>query len=533
MLKTLIKKQLLEINKSFFYDYRRNRPKTKQGIILSILLYGVLLIGVLGGLFSMLAYSMAGSMVAAGFDWLYFLIMDGIAIILGIFGSVFSTFSSMYLAKDNDLLLSMPIPVRHIMAARLLGVYLMDLMYTLVVLIPMSVMYWIAAPVSAASIIGPIVLSFMTTLFVLVLSTALGWLVARISLKMKNKSIATTLIALAGLGLYYLVYFKALRSIEDFIANISSMEIEITGAVKPLYFIGKTGAGELVPMLAVSAVVLVLAALVYFILNKTFIRIVTTKTGASKAVYKEGKSKARSVSKALLFKEIKRFTSSSTYLLNCGLGAVLLLIAAVALLIKGQDLLGALNVMFEDAAADMIPVIAAGALCSIMSMIDITAPSVSLEGKTIWIYQSLPVSPKQILRAKAEVQLLIAGIPGILLALSLVFTLRTGIVDSVLIILFTALVILAQALYGLFLNLRNPNLNWTSEMMVIKQGMSIFAAIFTAMILGVAMIVSGIFLAPIIGGTLLLGIWIAVFALVTVLMGSWIGKRGTVIFANL
>ena len=101
MLKTLIKKQLLEINKSFFYDYRRNRPKTKQGIIMSILLYGVLLIGVLGGLFSMLAYSMAGSMVAAGFDWLYFLIMDGIAIILGIFGSVFSTFSSMYLAKDN------------------------------------------------------------------------------------------------------------------------------------------------------------------------------------------------------------------------------------------------------------------------------------------------------------------------------------------------------------------------------------------------------------------------------------------------
>ena len=140
MLKTLIKKQLLEINKIFFYDYRRNRPKTKQGIIVSILLYGVLLLGVLGGLFSMLAYSMAGSMVAAGFDWLYFLIMDGIAIILGIFGSVFSTFSSMYLAKDNDLLLSMPIPVRHIMASRLLGVYLMDLMYTLVVLIPMSVM---------------------------------------------------------------------------------------------------------------------------------------------------------------------------------------------------------------------------------------------------------------------------------------------------------------------------------------------------------------------------------------------------------
>ena len=35
-----------------------------------------------------------------------------LAIVLGAFGSVFNTYSSLYLAKDNDLLLSMPIPVR-------------------------------------------------------------------------------------------------------------------------------------------------------------------------------------------------------------------------------------------------------------------------------------------------------------------------------------------------------------------------------------------------------------------------------------
>lgn len=60
-------------------------------------------------------------------DWLYFALMGLLAILLGSFGSVFNTYSGLYLAKDNDLLLSMPIPVNAIMGARLLSVYLLGL----------------------------------------------------------------------------------------------------------------------------------------------------------------------------------------------------------------------------------------------------------------------------------------------------------------------------------------------------------------------------------------------------------------------
>ncbi|MBO4409281.1 MAG: hypothetical protein J5775_00865 [Spirochaetales bacterium] len=532
MLKTLIRKQLLEINKSFFYDYRRNRAKTKGRIVTSILLYLVLLVGVLGGMFTVMAGSMAGPLSEAGFDWLYFLIMDGVAIILGIFGSVFSSYSSLYLAKDNDFLLSMPIPVRHIMVARLLGVYLMDLMYTLVVLIPMCIMYWIAVPASVASIVGPIVLTVMTTLFVLVLSTGLGWVVARISLKMKNKSLATTFIALAGIGLYYFIYFKAVNIIQDFINNITSMEIKIEGAVKPLYFIGKTGAGETVPMLVVSAVVIVLTVAVYLILNRTFIKIVTTKTGASRTVYKGDSSKARSADKALLFRELKRFTSSSTYTLNCGMGALMMVLAAVFLLIKGTFVFGTISELFGGGEA-VIPVVAGGIICAMMAMVDITAPSVSLEGKTIWISQSLPVSSMQILNAKLKTQLLISLPPAVLLAISEAIVLKLGIVDSILVVVLSIAAAIAQAQFGLFMNLKNPNLNWTSEMMVIKQGLGIFIALFAPMILGVVIIFSGIFLANAIGGTLLLGIWLVLTVVLAVLLDRWLRKRGTVIYESL
>ena len=84
-------------------------------------------------------------------------------------------------AKDNDLLLSMPIPVSVLMASRLLGVYLMGLMYSGVVLLPAVIVYWIVAAPSAAAVAGSILLVLLVSIFVLTLSCALGWVVAKIS----------------------------------------------------------------------------------------------------------------------------------------------------------------------------------------------------------------------------------------------------------------------------------------------------------------------------------------------------------------
>ena len=43
------------------------------------------------------------------------------AVLLGAFGSVFNTYAGLYLPKDNDLLLSMPIPVSVLVAAKILA----------------------------------------------------------------------------------------------------------------------------------------------------------------------------------------------------------------------------------------------------------------------------------------------------------------------------------------------------------------------------------------------------------------------------
>lgn len=87
-------------------------------------------------------------MGAVEMDWMYFALMGFTSVFLGAFGSVFNTFSSLYLSKDNDLLLSMPIPVNAIMVSRLLSVYLMGLMYSASVILPavllaLSIVVWL------------------------------------------------------------------------------------------------------------------------------------------------------------------------------------------------------------------------------------------------------------------------------------------------------------------------------------------------------------------------------------------------------
>ena len=169
MLKTLLKKQLTEIFRSYFYDAKKNRARSKTSIALYIVLYVFLMVGLLGGIFTFLARSMCSALASAGVSWLYFAILGLLSIFLGVVGSVFNTYSGLDLGKDNDLLLSMPIPPKYILASRLLSVYLMGLMYSGVVSLPAVAVYWFSVRASAAALFGGIMFVLLISVFVLTL----------------------------------------------------------------------------------------------------------------------------------------------------------------------------------------------------------------------------------------------------------------------------------------------------------------------------------------------------------------------------
>ena len=57
MVKLLIKKQLREIFRGWFVNQKTNQRRSKAGVIGFLLLFVVLMVGVLGGIFTVLSFS--------------------------------------------------------------------------------------------------------------------------------------------------------------------------------------------------------------------------------------------------------------------------------------------------------------------------------------------------------------------------------------------------------------------------------------------------------------------------------------------
>jgi len=465
-------------------------------------------------------------------SWLYFLLMGGISVVLGAFGSVFNTYSGLYLAKDNDLLLSLPIPARTIVTARLLNVYLLGAMYSALAILPALVVYWIVVGATAARVICGLALFLIVTVIVLLLSCVLGWVIAKISLRLKNKSFISVLVSLLFIAAYYFVYFRANEFIRDLIQNADVYGEKIRGAAYGLYLFGRVGEGDWAAAAAFIAVTAAVFAAVWTVLNRSFLSIATASGKTVRIRYAEKTVRQKTPFRALLGKEFGRFASSPNYMLNCGLGILLIPAAGVLLLIKGPEVAGVLDGVFAARPGTAAVLLCAG-LCMLAPMNDMATPSVSLEGRSLWIPQSLPVEPKTVLRAKMSVQLILTAVPMLFAALCAALVMRASPAERLLLAVTPALYAVFSALFDTYLGVRMPVLNWTSELAPIKQSGAVAIALFGGWFLCVVLAGLYLLIGYRIGAVLYLLVWTVLFAAASLLLLRWQDTKGADAFAEL
>ena len=533
MLKLLLKKQLLEIFQVYYYDAKKNKARSKVSTVLHFLLFALLVFGLLGGIFTFLAVKLCPPLLAADMDWLYFALMGLISVLLGAFGSVFNTYAGVYLPKDNDLLLSMPIPVSALVGARLAGVYLMGLLYSAVVILPAVLVYWVTVGVTLPAVLGGLLLTLLISIFVLTISCMLGWMVARISQKLKHKSLITVLVSLAVIGVYYFVYFRAQTMIQQLLANAAVYGAQIKGTAYPVYLFGSVGVGDVRASIIISAAVAALFSLMWVLLSHSFLQIATATGKVTHREYRETRSRQRSTNTALLCREFSRFAASPSYMLNCGLGTFLMPVCGVAVLWKGGELFAVLDAIFAE-TPDSVPFLLCVVLCSLASMNFMTAPSVSLEGKSLWLLQSLPVESWRIFQAKIRMQLILTGLPLLLCigCTAAVYPLHP--MQILMLLLFASSYTLLMALVGLFFGVKMPTLTWTGEIMPIKQGAPVMITLFCGFGYIVLLFV-GFMLLP--GWTLgflgYMSCFVGANLLLSVPIYLWLRKQGVARFSAL
>ena len=531
MTKALLRKQLMELFSFLWRDKKKNRFRTGSQLVLSVLLY-LVLFALIAVMFSSMAWMLCSPLVEAGMGWLYFALMGLIGVALGVFGSVFNTYASLYQAKDNSMLLAMPIKPGKLLLVRLTGVYTMGLLYELLIMVPTLIIYYITARPGVLSVVFSILIVFVLSVFVLTLSTVLGWVVALISGKVRHKSLVTVVLSLAFLAAYYYLYMKAYGMLQSLLAAPELTGDFIRGRLYLLYQMGLAAEGNTPALLIFTAMVLVLFAIVFLVLARSYTRLSTFSRGAAKKQYREQAVKAGSVGSALFHKELRRFLGSPTYMLNCGLGTLMMVVGAVALLIKGADVAAMLFALFGSESG-WVPLIACAAVCMISCMNDTTAPSVSLEGKNLWLVHSFPVSGWQALRAKLRLHLTITLPPAVLLTIAVEIVLRPAASYALLIPIVFFLFLWFMAELGLAVNLLSPNLDWTNEIVPIKQSMSVAVTLFGGWVLVIAL--GGLYylLSRFVAPAIYLTYVAAALLAAALALLAWLKHKGAQIFESL
>lgn len=527
MFKALLRKQLYEINTWLFQNKKQGKRRSKGAIMAALTGY-IALLAVLGVMFGFMAKGICVSFYSLGFGWLYFTLISIGTVLLGVFGSVFSTYASLYSAKDNEILLSMPIPPRYILAVRLFGVWFLGAIFSAVLYLPAFLVYLIFAEFSFGTLLLGTLTFFVLSIFVLTLSALLGFVVAKITAKLKKKSFLTVIFSLTFIVLYYLFYFRVGELIGSMLNDLASVGGQIK-TVLPLYWLGAASL-EFLPFLWIFLIVAAFFGLLMLLMDHSFLKMATVGNTVAKKEYREKKTKYRGVSRALFFRELRHFSSSAAYMLNCSLGTIFLPAIGIFALVK-RDFFAAFAT--QVLPTDLFVLICCFVLCVCASMNDITAPAVSLEGKTVWIVQSLPIDPFRVLFAKIQVHLLMTE-PAIFVAAVLsAVAVKLSFWHFLLLWLVPSLFSLLLAVGGLVLGTVKHNLSWTSEITPIKQSAAVFFTMFGGFVLvallGALYFALRKYLAPTVYMVLVACFLIGASAGLFV----WLKKRGCMLFSHL
>lgn len=466
-------------------------------------------------------------------QWLHYAFAGGIAVLLSVFGSVFSTQSQLFQSKDNELLLSMPIKPRDVLLSRLLLVYLLNFLFTLLVLLPCGIAAAETFGTTGVGIAGYVLAAFLLPLLSTAICCLLGWLLSLLTARANNKAIINTLMTVAFLVVFYLVYFRFLKiafnedgnAIETITLLLTKLEGVFASYLAPFYWFGKLFAeGNVLCGLGALAVIVLPMVLAVVLISKSFYKITMSGSKVKKRVYLQKSMRVSGLRWALVRKELKHFSASAAYMTNCSMGILMLLAASVFLLIK-RDLAEQLTILLPDEG--VITLLAVLALCFVSFGNTITAPSVSLEGKNRWIVQSIPTDMSNVLLAKVDMHLILTA--PVLLFASIVFAVCFGIsgIGLVLLLVLPQVMNLLSALAGLWLNILMPKYEWASETVPVKQSAPVAIVLIGSMLY--PMVLAGvyfIFLMQIISPFAMLGIFGGISVVLCAVLWLWIRKKG-------
>lgn len=414
--------------------------------------------------------------------------------------SFFKAGSVLFSMKSYDIMVSLPVTKSAILISRFVTMYVTNLLFSLIVMIPgLAVHIWFAKPGISFYIISLMAVLF-APLLPLTISSILGALIKGISSRMKKKTLVETFLTVGLVVVIMVGSFRMgpktenldMEALKELIGTLTSA---LGNIFPPALWYHQALQGSILHFLLLLGIPALIFTLFVWILSKRFTEICTGLNATyAKHNYKLGELKAEHVLLSLFKKEMKLYFSSSLYVTNSGIGYILAVLLAGAIAVMGVDSLAEFMEMpmFLPLIHKVLPFVLAMPLC----MMSTSACTISMEGKTFWQLQVLPVKAKDIYNAKLLWNLAVAA-PFYLASVVLMLIGAKPALSDALHYFLIPLVLLAYCIVlGLACNLWFPKLNWDNEAQVVKQGAAVLVSMLGGVIAVIAPAVLAIALQP-------------------------------------
>ncbi|WP_019239351.1 MULTISPECIES: hypothetical protein [Enorma] len=407
---------------------------------------------------------------------------------------------------DFDLVMSLPVPRRTVVAARVAALYTSAMFMGAVASVPVWAVYlacvacspWAVACAALSVLLAPAVPT--------AIATFLAFGVNALASRFRHANLVYIVISLIAFTALVVVLYgfsftagaDGDAAMEQLAGGLAAMSSLLSLGWPPAAWMGDAVAnGSVAALAAFIGVSLAVPALALEIMQRNYLRINAALTAharcraltAGELRHRSGRT--ASPFKAIALKEFRTLLGIPSYAFNCLFGYLFMLVIAVALSVVGlEGMLGSGvidGVELSAAEYRAISGVVANALpwafvfCGIMC--PSAACSVSIEGKNAWVLAAAPLPVRTILGAKLASNALPVAAT---LAVSALVLLVSGQVDAlgaaeVLVTGFGAFFLMVNI--GLSSDARKPNFSWMSPNEVVKRGFPIMIVILGGMVL--------------------------------------------------
>ncbi len=464
-----------------FNEFRHTKDSKKKDRFMLLVLAWLVVIALIVVYVAMLSIGLA-KMGMSEIIPIYLYMITSLVILVF---SFFKAGSVIFQMKSFEILIALPLSKTAIIISRFLAMYATNLILSLLVMLPGTVIYGIGIRPSISFYILSVLGTLILPLLPMTLSTAVGAVITGIGSRMKHKSLVTAaLTVLFASGILIANFGLTGRSEQismDMMKNLAEIITEqIHGIYPPAIWYGNAVVHSDIPSFIFLAG---LSALIFTLMilpvQKYFMTICTALNAtAAKNNYKMQSLATSSITKALWKKELKRYFASSIYVSNTMIGYILMLVLPAALLMTSPEKIE-LSLGYPGIIERAMPVL----LGLIAAMMPMTSCAISMEGKNWWLMQTLPIENKVIFNSKILTHLSVV-LPFYVVSVILsILALKPEPLGILWLILIPAAYILFSSVAGIAINLKFPILDWENETRVVKQSASTMVTMLVDMFL--------------------------------------------------